>query len=299
VGVGILGKEGAHAAVSSDFVVHRFKHLERLLFVHGRYSLLRSSKVVLFSLYKNLCFALCQFWFSVFSAFSGQTLFDGFFMTLFNIFFTSLPPFAVGFFEQDIPIAVVARYPFAYADFKKSDVFQMGRFMQFTFSAVVHSIFLFFFAYGTFSQTSTLDPAGRDFDLWAFGMIVFSVTLIVLNWTMLLEMNNWTAFNIAAPIVGYLVYLFVSGVYCQLPTYDAEIYYVFQMTYGTGYTYFYLILAVVSCTTIDITRKYLQRQLWPQTWHILQERAFKMAKLSRTPSYSISRLRDLDESKPK
>jgi magnesium-transporting ATPase (P-type) len=45
VGIGILGREGAHAAMSSDFVIMRFFHLTRLLFVHGRYSYFRSAKV--------------------------------------------------------------------------------------------------------------------------------------------------------------------------------------------------------------------------------------------------------------
>ena len=54
VGVGLTGKEGTQAARSADFVLHRFRHLKRLLFVHGRYSYLRSSVTVLHSFYKNM-----------------------------------------------------------------------------------------------------------------------------------------------------------------------------------------------------------------------------------------------------
>jgi P-type E1-E2 ATPase len=74
VGIGILGKEGSHAAVASDFVIHRFRHLERLLFIHGRYSWIRNSKVVLFSLYKNVTFSLPLFFYSFFAGFAGQVL---------------------------------------------------------------------------------------------------------------------------------------------------------------------------------------------------------------------------------
>jgi len=38
VGIGIFGKEGKQAALSSDFSIHEFKHLKKLLFWHGRLS---------------------------------------------------------------------------------------------------------------------------------------------------------------------------------------------------------------------------------------------------------------------
>lgn len=54
VGVGIMGKEGTQAALASDFIIYRFSFLKKLLFVHGRYNYLRTSKVVLLCIYKNL-----------------------------------------------------------------------------------------------------------------------------------------------------------------------------------------------------------------------------------------------------
>lgn len=36
VGIGIFGKEGRQAALSSDFSITEFKHLKNLLFWHGR-----------------------------------------------------------------------------------------------------------------------------------------------------------------------------------------------------------------------------------------------------------------------
>jgi len=38
VGIGIFGKEGMQAALSSDFSITEFKHLKKLLFWHGRNS---------------------------------------------------------------------------------------------------------------------------------------------------------------------------------------------------------------------------------------------------------------------
>ena len=60
VGVGIMGNEGMQAARASDFALGEFRMLIRLLAVHGRYSALRSSELIKYSFYKNLCFATPQ-----------------------------------------------------------------------------------------------------------------------------------------------------------------------------------------------------------------------------------------------
>lgn len=41
IGVGVVGKEGTQAAGASDYAIRQFSHLKRLLFVHGRNSLIR------------------------------------------------------------------------------------------------------------------------------------------------------------------------------------------------------------------------------------------------------------------
>ena len=52
VGVGISGKEGRQAVLSSDFSLAQFRFLKRLVLVHGNYSYKRISKLILFSFQK-------------------------------------------------------------------------------------------------------------------------------------------------------------------------------------------------------------------------------------------------------
>jgi magnesium-transporting ATPase (P-type) len=80
VGVGLMGKEGSHAAMSADYVVLRFKHLLRLIFVHGRYSFYRTAKVCLFSFYKNTAFPTPTWYFQFYCLGTGQAFFDPFLM---------------------------------------------------------------------------------------------------------------------------------------------------------------------------------------------------------------------------
>jgi magnesium-transporting ATPase (P-type) len=60
VGIGIIGREGRQAASNSDFAIPRFRHLKRLLAVHGRLSLIPFSGVVRYMFDKNLVFCLPQ-----------------------------------------------------------------------------------------------------------------------------------------------------------------------------------------------------------------------------------------------
>ena len=54
IGVGIAGEEGMQAVMSSDYAIAQFRFLERLLLIHGRWSYVRTSSMILCFFYKNL-----------------------------------------------------------------------------------------------------------------------------------------------------------------------------------------------------------------------------------------------------
>ena len=85
VGVGILGKEGQQAAQAADYVVSEFKHLKRLLCVHGVNSVSRSWTISNYSFFKSVIFCVAQTSYAVLSSYSGVSLFNSFQITLYNI----------------------------------------------------------------------------------------------------------------------------------------------------------------------------------------------------------------------
>lgn len=104
-----MGLEGSHASRASDFAIPRFRHLKRLLAVHGRYALIRNGYFVQYSFYKNLIMAFGQVIFSFYVLYSGQTAFDSWYITLFNMIFTLVPPIVVATFEKDVDDTVIYR----------------------------------------------------------------------------------------------------------------------------------------------------------------------------------------------
>lgn len=102
IGVGLYGKEGMRAVQASDFALVEFKALWKLLFVHGHWAYIRVSEMIHYFYYKNIAFALPHFFFACYNAFSGQTLYDDYYITFFNLIFTSWPVIIRAVFDQDI-----------------------------------------------------------------------------------------------------------------------------------------------------------------------------------------------------
>lgn len=102
IGVGLYGNEGMRAVQSSDFALGEFKFLWRLLMHHGRLCYLRNAELILYFFYKNLVLTIPHIYFGYQNGFSGQTVYDDFFISFYNLFFTSWPLVIKATFEQDV-----------------------------------------------------------------------------------------------------------------------------------------------------------------------------------------------------
>ena len=59
-GVGIVGKEGKQASLAADFSIVQFRHIVRLLLVHGRRSYKRSAALAQFVMHRGLIISTMQ-----------------------------------------------------------------------------------------------------------------------------------------------------------------------------------------------------------------------------------------------
>ncbi|XP_041031149.1 phospholipid-transporting ATPase ID isoform X2 [Carcharodon carcharias] len=194
IGVGISGQEGMQAVLASDYSFGQFRYLQRLLLVHGRWSYLRMCKFLYYFFYKNFAFTLVHFWFGFFCGFSAQTVYDQWFITLYNIVYTSLPVLAMGIFDQDVNEQKSLEYTRLYEPGQLNLLFNKREFFICIIQGVYTSIVLFFVPYGAFCDT-TRDDGTHLSDYQSFAVTVATSLVIVVSVQIGLDTSYWTAVN--------------------------------------------------------------------------------------------------------
>ncbi|XP_049937376.1 phospholipid-transporting ATPase ID isoform X2 [Schistocerca serialis cubense] len=207
IGVGISGQEGMQAVLASDYSIAQFRFLERLLLVHGRWSYYRMCKFLRYFFYKNFAFTLCHFWFAFFCGFSAQTVFDPMFISVYNLFYTSLPVLALGIFDQDVNDRNSILYPKLYTPGHTNLLFNKMEFFRSALHGIFTSCVLFLIPYGTYKDG--VSPNGYVLsDHMLLGSVVATDLVIVVTAQIALDTAYWTVFN-HIMVWGSLVWYFI------------------------------------------------------------------------------------------
>ncbi|XP_072752535.1 phospholipid-transporting ATPase ID isoform X2 [Anoplolepis gracilipes] len=207
IGVGISGQEGLQAVLASDYSIGQFRFLERLLLVHGRWSYYRMSKFLRYFFYKNFAFTLCHIWFAFFCGFSAQTVFDPMYISVYNLFYTSLPVLAVGIFDQDVNDKNSLMYPKLYAPGLQNLLFNKKEFCWSALHGFYASCVLFLVPYGTYKDG--VSPKGYVLsDHMLLGSVVATILVIVVTVQIALDTSYWTVFN-HIMVWGSLIWYFI------------------------------------------------------------------------------------------
>nr|CAD7407111.1 unnamed protein product [Timema poppensis] len=207
IGVGISGQEGMQAVLASDYSIAQFRFLERLLLVHGRWSYYRMCKFLRYFFYKNFAFTLCHFWFAFWCGFSAQTVFDPMFISVYNLFYTSLPVLGLGIFDQDVSDRYSLMYPQLYTPGHSNLLFNKKEFLRSALHGFFTSCVLFLIPYGTYKDG--VSPKGYVLsDHMLLGSVVATILVIVVTAQIALDTSYWTVFN-HFMVWGSVVWYFV------------------------------------------------------------------------------------------
>uniref|UniRef100_A0A8C7BLZ3 Phospholipid-transporting ATPase n=1 Tax=Neovison vison TaxID=452646 RepID=A0A8C7BLZ3_NEOVI len=222
IGVGISGQEGIQAVLASDYSFSQFKFLQRLLLVHGRWSYLRMCKFLCYFFYKNFAFTMVHFWFGFFCGFSAQTVYDQYFITLYNIVYTSLPVLAMGVFDQDVPEQRSMEYPKLYEPGQLNLLFNKREFFICIAQGIYTSVLVFFIPYGVLAE-ATRGDGSQLADYQSFAVTVATSLVIVVSVQIGLDTGYWTAINhffIWGSLAVYFAILFAmhsNGLFDMFP----------------------------------------------------------------------------------
>ncbi|QPG74872.1 hypothetical protein FOA43_002208 [Brettanomyces nanus] len=206
VGVGITGREGLQAARASDYSIARFRFLQKLLLVNGRYNYVRTSKFVLCTFYKELMFYLTQLLYQRYTLFTGSSLYEPWSLSMFNTLFTSLPVMFVGMFDKDLRPSTLIAVPELYAMGCKSERFNLSVFVQWIVLSAAQSVTLFFTMIYIYGFNATLDNT-----TYPLGMVLYTALVFVIcTKCCIIETHNITKLPVIAwaiSVFGWLMWL--------------------------------------------------------------------------------------------
>jgi len=211
VGVGISGNEGLQAANSADFAIAQFRFLSRLLFVHGAWNYSRISKVILYSFYKNITLYIIELWFAIYNYWSGQVIYERWTIGMYNLFFTSAPPVALGLFDRTCTANTREEYPSLYHSTQKSEFFNHREFWKWIGNAIYHSVLLFWLPMLAMQYGVSWD-SGKSDGYLVLGNTVYTLVVITTCLKAGIEMDAWTWFShgsIWGSIALWFIFLFV------------------------------------------------------------------------------------------
>ena len=271
IGVGISGREGQQAVLASDFSFAQFRFLERLLLVHGRWSYLRMAKFLRYFFYKNFAFTWCHVWYGFFNGFSANTVFEPYYIALYNVLFTSVPVILMGITDQDVTDQYLLKYPRLYIAGQKGILFNKYTFFFSLFKGAMVSFVLFFICFGSFYY-NIYQGTGWETDtaFYFFLAITFPLTAIV-NIQIGFDMEYWTITAFIVNIGSILVWFPYAFIVTSFFFYSVAPYWVngFPFVYSAelvlGNTTFWLAscLAIGVCTLPMMIYRFVLRDLKP------------------------------------
>uniref|UniRef100_A0A8D9F8N4 Phospholipid-transporting ATPase n=1 Tax=Cacopsylla melanoneura TaxID=428564 RepID=A0A8D9F8N4_9HEMI len=245
VGIGISGLEGNQAMLASDYSIAQFRFLERLLLVHGRWSYIRICKFLRYFFYKNFTFTLCHFWYAMFCGFSVQTIL---YISVFNLFYTSLPILTIAVFDQDVSDTNSLRYPKLYEPGMHNRLFNEREFVFCSLHGFYTSAVMFAVVYGTFIYG--VDDSGRTISDYAFVVTVLAFILVsIVSVQILFDTQYWTYINTLALLISLASYFGFTYVFSLLLK---DTYYVFLKRAMTQPCFWLCVLVIIVLDIIPV-----------------------------------------------
>uniref|UniRef100_A0A8C4DQ70 Phospholipid-transporting ATPase n=1 Tax=Dicentrarchus labrax TaxID=13489 RepID=A0A8C4DQ70_DICLA len=312
IGVGISGQEGMQAVMSSDYAFAQFRYLERLLLVHGRWSYIRMCKFLRFFFFKNFAFTLVHFWYSFFSGYSSQVAYEDWFITLYNLCYSSLPVLLVGLLDQDVNDKLSLKFPKLYLPGQQGTLFNYRNFFISLFHGIFVSLIIFFIPYGAFLQTMGQDGEAPS-DYQSFAVVTASSLVFIVNLQISLDTSYWTFVNCFAVLGSIAIYFGImfdihsAGIHVLFPS-------AFTFTGAASnalrqpYLWLTIILTVGISLLPVICIQFLHKTIWPSVGDKVQRNrkkyememqeeekkkppAFQRGRRSRRSAYAFSHSR--------
>ena len=279
IGIGLYGREGLRAVQSSDYALPEFRALWKLLFVHGRWSYMRNSEMILYFYYKNIVFTFPAWLYSFYNAYSGQTVYDDYYITFYNLAFTAFPVIVRAVLDQDIYYRDWAKfqndgffernllfdledvrqyYPYLYYVGQLNLSFTTKNFIMWIVTAILSAILIFWFTKTSLTSQIAV-RSGFNPDLWFFSIIMFTSIIFAVNVKMVVFTRSFTWINLFAililSILLYIVYFLVADTITSFLIFRTA-----RAILSSPLTYFIVLLLSLTLLAADLFYLVLKRE---------------------------------------
>ena len=254
IGIGIYGEEGLRAAQSSDYAIGEFQVLRRLLFFHGFLNLTRNSIMVIYFFYKNFVFTIIHFFYGFWNNFSGQTIIEDWFISLFNLVFTSIPLAVRGILDisvrpEDGNIVKIL-IPYLYKEQREKPHFNIKNFLLNLLKGIIHSLINYFFTLNIIQ--GEIDEKGHNSNIWAISVVLFTNILLIVSVDMIIftQYHTWINWVVVCTLT-FMLYIIFLVVVENVTIFSSSG--SMNYTFNSGLVWLNLILVTGLCALIDFS----------------------------------------------
>ncbi|WVZ19745.1 hypothetical protein V8G54_007067 [Vigna mungo] len=270
-GIGISGVEGMQAVMSSDIAIAQFKYLERLLLVHGHWCYRRMSSMICYFFFKNITFGFTLFLYEVYASFSGQPAYNDWFLSLYSVFFSSLPVIALGVLDQDVSARYCLKFPILYQEGVQNVLFSWRIVLSWMLNGFINATMIFFFCTKAI-EPQAFDEEGRTAGRDMLGVTMYTCVVWVVNLQMALAIRYFTLIQhifIWGSIAFWYLFLLAYG--AMPPKFSTNVYQVFIETLATSPSFWAVTFFVAISTLIPyFTFSVIQMWFFPMYHQMVQ-----------------------------
>jgi phospholipid-translocating ATPase len=241
------------AVQASDYAIGEFKILRRLLMFHGRTNNKRISNMILYFFFKNFVFTIPQFYYAFINNSSGQTVYDDWFISLYNMIFTALPLMVVALLDHDLKPddgdVVDKLMPFLYLENRNNPIFTKSTFVAELLKGCGYGIINFLFTIYSVGNTS-IDSDGNIGGLWFMSVNLFTSLLFIVSIRLFITQKFITWLNVIFMLVTSWVTYFIFVAFVHKNNYFKSAS-TMTVAFNSGRFYLNLILIVGTTAFLD------------------------------------------------
>ena len=206
-----MGREGRAAVRASDIAFTKFKHLKKVILVHGQWFYYRSAIMVQYFFYKNVACFTNQLFYAFSTNFSAESLFDDLNLPSYNMIYTALPIFLFSILARNIKEDTLVNNPQLYQRNSSNSLLSAREVFLWFLQGLWHSVVVFH-GWVFFWTNVAQSPQSQDAALSqkCFGLSVYITTLLVVSIKLLVHARSISWHLILSVIFSFVIFLVIN-----------------------------------------------------------------------------------------